>query len=84
MGSDPLGIQGIALLQSVALLPGSFHRLGDGIEENLMLLFLTLEHQHLILSLAQLFFSGVQLELDLISGPLRFPQFGIRGQQLLL
>ena len=67
-------LDGAPLTQGCLLPLGCIHSLRDGIAQNLMLLFLTLQTEHLILCFQQLILCCIHLELHLVGSTLRFLQ----------
>ena len=84
LGRQTLPVGVLPLGQCLLLPPGGGLRLHNGTEQNLMLLFLPLQPQHLILRLPELIPGSAQLELHLIEQPLGLLQRRLRRQLLLL
>ena len=84
LGSIALPIGAFSCQQRIFFTLGGFFRFLDGIEQNFMLLFHTLQAQHLILRFTELITGGGQLEFHLICQPLGFLQVGIHNEFLIL
>ena len=83
LGGIALPIGGLPRVQRVPLPLGGGLRFRDGVQQDLKLLFLPLQAQHLILRAAKLILRRLHLEFHLVALPLGFLQIRLGNQQLL-
>ena len=84
LGGIALPVGGFPLAQGILLPAGGLHSIQHSLQQDLMLLFQTLEPQHLIFRFPKLTACGGQLEVHLVHKALGLLNLGLQSQVFLL